>query len=166
MTPSQSVSNYDQTRLSRGVLETVLDLWIEFKKEHNVPIRGKSMVPILKDGDIAKVVHDIRDLKPGDIVIFRKGWYLIAHRVLLQYQDESGRRFYVTQGDKSRRPDSPVEENEIIGRVVGVVREGRYLLVDCRQQKWYRKLTDINLYLKLRFRRWMWIFHLLKVGVV
>lgn len=105
MTPSQSVSNYDQTRLSRGVLETVLDLWIEFKKEHNVPIRGKSMVPILKDGDIAKVVHDIRDLKPGDIVIFRKGWYLIAHRVLLQYQDESGRRFYVTQGDKSRRPD-------------------------------------------------------------
>ncbi|MBE0410620.1 MAG: signal peptidase I [Anaerolineales bacterium] len=148
---------------SRSVLEKVLDLWMEQKKEHDVPIQGKSMAPVLKEGDIARVVHDLSDLKPGDIVIYRKGWYLFAHRVLLQYDDEAGRKLYITQGDRSKRPDSPVEESEIIGRVVGVLRAGKYLTVDCQQQKWFRKLVDIILHIKIRIRRWMWILHLIRI---
>ena len=163
---SQTIATDSQPVLPRGVVEAVLDLWLEYKKEHDLPIRGKSMIPILNDGDIARVVHDKGDLKPGDIIIFRKGWHLIAHRVLLQYNDESGRKLYITQGDRSKRPDPPVEEGEIIGRVVGVIRGGRCLAVDFRQQKWYRKLVNINLHIKIRIRRWMWIFRLLREKVV
>jgi signal peptidase I len=147
---SQTVNSYDQTKIPRGVVEAVLDLWLEYKKEHDLPIRGKSMIPILND---------------GDIVIFRKGWHLIAHQVLFQYHDESDRRLYITQGDRSKRPDPPVEEGEIIGHVVGVKRGGRGLTVYFRQQKWYRKLVDINLHIKIHIRRWMWIFRLLREKV-
>jgi signal peptidase I len=141
MASSQSMKNFDRERPSRNVVEAAMDFWLEFKKEHHLPIQGKSMIPIIKEGDVARVLHDISDLKPGDIVIFRKGWYLIAHRVLLQFDDETGKKLYITQGDRSKRPDSPVEECEIIGRVVGVLRGGRYLAVDFRQQKWFKKLV-------------------------
>jgi signal peptidase I len=166
MASSQSMKNFDRERPSRNVVEAAMDFWLEFKKEHFLPIRGKSMIPTLKEGDIARVVHDISDLKPGDIVIFRKGWYLIAHRVLLQLDDETGKKLYITQGDRSKRPDSPVEECEIIGRVVGVLRKGRYLKVDCRQQIWLKKLTDIRLKIKIRIRRWIWIYRLMNYWIV
>jgi signal peptidase I len=159
---SPSIKSFDRERPSRNVVEAAMDFWLEFKKEHHVPIRGKSMIPILKEGDLARVVHDISDLKPGDIVIFRKGWYLIAHRVLLQFDDKSGRKLYITQGDRSKHPDSPIEECEIVGRVVGVLRGGSYRPVDFRQQKWYKKLVDFNLHFKLRTRRWLWILKLIK----
>jgi signal peptidase I len=163
---SPSIKSFDRERPSRNVVEAAMDFWLESKKEHHVPIRGKSMIPILKEGDVARVVHDIRDLKPGDIVIFRKGWYLIAHRVLLQFDDESGRKCYITQGDRSKHADSPIEECEIMGRVVGVLRGGSYRPVDFRQQKWHRKLVDFNLHFKLRIRRWLWILKLIKTQVV
>jgi hypothetical protein len=70
---SPSIKSFDRERPSRNVVEAVMDFWLEFRKEHHVPIQGKSMIPILKEGDVARVVHDISDLKPGDIVIFRKG---------------------------------------------------------------------------------------------
>jgi signal peptidase I len=165
MTTSYPGKNIDQPSPSRNVVEAVMDFWLEFKKEHHLPIQGKSMIPIIKEGDVARVLHDISDLKPGDIVIFRKGWYLIAHRVLLQYDDESGRKLYITQGDRSKHPDSPVEECEIIGRVVGVLRGGKYLAVDFRQQKWFRKLVDISLHIKIRIRRWMYMLKLMKAQV-
>jgi signal peptidase I len=163
---SPSIKSFDRERPSRNVVEAAMDFWLEFKKEHLLPIRGKSMIPILIEGDNARVLHDISELKPGDIVIFRKGWYLIAHRVLLQYDDESGRKLYITQGDRSKHPDAPIEEREIIGRVVGVFRKGRYLKVDCRQQIWLRKLTDIRLQIRIRIRRWIWISRLLNYWVV
>jgi signal peptidase I len=150
--------------LPEKVIESALDLWAQAKKEHEVPIRGGSMFPILKEGDVARVIHGGENHEPGDIVVFRKDWGLIAHRVLLHFEDDSGSRFYITQGDRCRFPDPPVKEGEIIGRVVGVLRAGRFLTFEQCQQKWLNRLATVRFVLKARLRRWKWIFQFLKSG--
>lgn len=119
-----------------GVVNAVLDLWRENRKVHEVPIRGRSMFPVLKDGDMVRVDSDLAGIGPGVIIVFRQGGELIAHRVLRTWQVGQGGRSYLTQGDRCSYPDRSVEAARILGQVVGVWRNGRYRPVDNWRQRW------------------------------
>jgi signal peptidase I len=87
-----------------------------------IPVRGDSMWPALRSGDLAGFVLLNRAPKRGDVVIARTRAGLVIHRVLRV------RRGLVTlQGDSCRRADRPIRESALIG-VVHQVRRGDRIL--------------------------------------
>jgi hypothetical protein len=122
---------------SDGVVNAVLDLWRDGHRAHEVPIRGRSMFPVLKSGDVVRVDPDLSGVGPGAIIVFRQRGALIAHRVLRTWQVGQGSLSFQTQGDRCSYPDRPVEAARILGQVVGIWRNGRYRPVDnWRQRGW------------------------------
>jgi len=154
---SRLAESQPQPPPSDGVVEAVLDLWREGQKAHEIPIRGRSMFPALRDGDIVRVVHEVGNWGPGVIVVFRQGRELIAHRVLRARQAGHGGRTYLTQGDRCPYPDRPLEAGEILGRVVGVWRNGRYRAVGGWRQRWLGWIIAQGLQVKTRLHQGKWI---------
>jgi signal peptidase I len=86
---------------------------------------GRSMYPLVCSGDYLLIEHrGIADLNVGDIVFFRSnfGTY-ITHRVI----KKNGSSTIITRGDNTRRFDSPVAAERIIGRVVKIEGRGKRL---------------------------------------
>jgi signal peptidase I len=76
---------------------------------------GRSMRPAIRHGDLLRVEPvDWRTLRPGDVVLFRLGGRLLAHRVVRA----DGTKL-VTRGDRSPREDPPVTADQVLGRVAG-----------------------------------------------
>ncbi len=92
-------------------------------------VRGHSMLPLLREGDIVFLVHrGPQDIRVGDIVVYRSlRGHLIIHRVIaiIKYGNEYE---YVTKGDNNPRDDSflfeyPPGRGVPYDRVIGVVWE-------------------------------------------
>jgi hypothetical protein len=83
---------------------------------------GRSMHPTIRDGEIitAEPVTSAR-LKWGDIVLYRVGEALLAHRIVgLQRRDGDPR--LLVRGDAPGAQDEGVTAGQILGRVVCTVR--------------------------------------------
>lgn len=103
--------------LGRDLLDAGVSLHIE--------VRGWSMHPIIKDGDKIQVSPvTIDEVNVGDIVLFRSGDRLLAHRII-SYSKEEGFISLWARGDRFRQPDPPFGEAELVGRVVMVFRSRR-----------------------------------------
>jgi len=83
-----------------------------------------SMEPIIKPGDIVfvkkiKDMEDIKLLKEGDIIQFKRNTILISHRIIeIKKEDEEQIRFK-TKGDNNSSPDSElVNPEDIKGKIV------------------------------------------------
>ena len=111
------------------VLKAVLDVWGQAGKQHFIPIAGRSMVPLIEDGDHVLVAHGCAGVRRGDVVVFRHQGRLIAHRVLRIHSNDAGPTF-VTKGDNTTQFDSPLSADEIVGRVLTVKRGDRYMSLD------------------------------------
>ena len=85
--------------------------------------RGFSMSPFIKDGDIV-AVSPLLGRRPGvgDVVAFTSpdAKKLIVHRIV-------GRkgRAYLARGDSNSETDGWVPEEDLLGRVTGVERDGK-----------------------------------------
>ena len=92
----------------------------------------------LPDGTVARVwLGDGASCLVGDVVIFRQGEQLVAHRVL--YRGVHGRavRHLVTRGDARIAPDPPVSCGRVLGRVTGIVTSSETLpLPQMRKRYW------------------------------
>ncbi len=115
--------------LPTPLLEAALDLWSQAQGQHLIPISGRSMLPLIRDGDRALVAHGSADVRRGDVVVFWREGGLIAHRVLRICGRDSELRF-VTKGDNVPHPDPPIDASEIVGRVLAVQRGGRRMRLD------------------------------------
>jgi signal peptidase I len=111
------------------VLEAVLDAWGQAGEQHFIPITGRSMVPLIQDGDHVLVAHGCAGVRRGDVIVLRREGRLIAHRVLRIYSGDAGPAF-VTKGDNASQFDSPLSADEIVGRVLTVKRGDRYMSLD------------------------------------
>lgn len=83
------------------------------------------MLPSIWPGDIIHVeAARPESLEPGDIVLYRHGPRLFAHRLL---QSPAGKKLnlFVTRGDALPSPDPPVSSSDILGRVTSIVAFGR-----------------------------------------
>jgi hypothetical protein len=118
----------DEKVISSSALHAALDLWSRSGEQHYLPIRGKSMLPMLREGDEVLVAHT-RDLQPGEIAVFQQPGGLIAHRVLLGYADDAA-PFLRTKGDNVLGLDPPVPYSAVVGRAVSISRRGRILDMD------------------------------------
>ena len=64
------------------------------------------------------------ELREGDVVQYLRGGRMVTHRFLTLGAGHASCHA-ITQGDAVARPDAPVSEAELVGRVVSVRRGGR-----------------------------------------
>jgi hypothetical protein len=86
---------------------------------------GTSMWPALRPGDealFAPIAHE-RGPRVGDVLLFRAGDRLVAHRLLGTLADGQLR----LRGDFVGTEDPPVPAGAVLGRLMGVRRGGRVL---------------------------------------
>lgn len=80
--------------------------------------------------------HDqINEIKPqntyclDDIVVFRQGDLLIAHRIIYFLQTSSGIE-YITQGDNNSQVDSRINKSQILGKVISIKRNDKVINIE------------------------------------
>ncbi len=89
--------------------------------EVRLKVTGASMLPYVWPGDVVTIERrDAADLRPGQIVLYRREERLVAHRVKFILGDR-----LITQGDSVPHCDSPVSASEVIGQLVDIHRRGR-----------------------------------------
>jgi signal peptidase I len=108
-------------------VDVVSDL---LRRGHSVRFRanGGSMHPTIREGE-AITVAPARPagIKRGDVILYRVGRGVIAHRVARVAHQPDGGLVFIPRGDASQGRDDPVKEAAILGRVVAVERGGRTL---------------------------------------
>ncbi|MCH7804948.1 MAG: signal peptidase I [Acidobacteria bacterium] len=99
---------------------------------------GRSMYPSIREGEVIAVEPvEASDVKLADIVLYRSERGLIAHRVVEIASRDA--RVFRLQGDASLSCDRPVAAEQILGRVVGVERNGRSVALASRGAKMWHK---------------------------
>lgn len=87
-----------------------------------IKARAHSMRPLISDGDELHVVpalNPMQDLRPGDIIVFRKNNLLLCHVLLNIQRDHVAQGYlFITQGYNCDHEDSPVPELDLLGRVI------------------------------------------------
>ncbi|HWU41675.1 MAG TPA: S24/S26 family peptidase [Candidatus Acidoferrum sp.] len=88
-----------------------------------IPVRGTSMFPSLLHGDKAWVVPTTaEEVRIGDVVLRLGETGPMVHRVVGWWWTRHGWRM-LTKGDGARWFDPPVHPDQLVGRVVALVRD-------------------------------------------
>ncbi len=113
-----------------GVLAVWLVIWASFGSNPFYVVSSGSMEPVLQINDVL-IVRDggsWDNLKVGEIIVFNRpegGDRVIVHRIVEISEDSDGDRTIKTKGDANPSSipgtDSPIREDDYIGRVVYVV---------------------------------------------
>jgi hypothetical protein len=119
-------------------------------------VTGTSMLPSVWPGDTLTVSRcNTEDLVPGRIVLCFRNQGFTAHRLV----GKSGNGF-ITRGDSLCDYDPPFQEDEILGEVVSILRDGRR--IDPSPAWWHgagrwilrRSQLSIRVLLGLKRRLW------------
>ena len=114
-----------------------------------IPVKGDSMWPSLRAGDVACVEPLVGEPAPGEVVLARLAEVLVVHRVL--QRDASG---YVLRGDNSDAEDPRLPSSRVLGRVRRVKRGGEVL----EQDRWDvgpRRVGRWRVVVKRRLASWL-----------
>ena len=133
---------------------------------------GDSMLPSVWPGDLLTVRRQsFSEFRPGQIVLYERGAsgrlpvagenaQLVAHRVIDcsgDFSGDLGPRQLVTRGDSLPCNDAPVHEDQILGRVVSISRNGRPIDLDFTRSRriaaWVLRRSDLAGRVLLRFTR-------------
>jgi peptidase S24-like protein len=108
----------------------VLDAILTDGHSSLVPVRGWSMRPSLVEGDVAVVAPFLGLPRQGQVVVARgPGSLLVVYR-LVDVEMRTGRRIYRLRGDAEKKTDTGVLREDLLGRVIAVVRDGRRLSIE------------------------------------
>jgi hypothetical protein len=95
-----------------------------------LPVRGISMHPWLREGDRVRVVAAAApDVRVGDIVVRVQGTGPVVHRFVGWWRTRHGWRM-LTKGDGAPRFDPPLAPAELVGRAVALLRDGQVRRLD------------------------------------
>ncbi len=105
----------------------LVEALLENERLLEINVRGNSMYPTIKGGGVARVVKcKLLDIKQGDIIVFKLNGKLIAHRFMRMVQSEGGSKL-LAKGDNNVHYDPPFAEVDLVGRVEGLVIDGKLL---------------------------------------
>jgi signal peptidase I len=93
---------------------------------------GISMYPTIRDGEaitVAPVASE--DVVSGDVLLCRHGTRVLAHRVV-GVSICGGARVFALRGDAKAACDPPVASDAVVGKVIGVNRNGRVIALSGR----------------------------------
>lgn len=101
------------------------EILLENNHQLSFSMRGNSMYPMLKSGDVGIVKKcSIADIQIGDIIVFKQNGKLVAHR-LVKIIVNNGTHLLVTKGDKNMHPDKPFTVEAFIGKVCSFQRRNK-----------------------------------------
>jgi len=93
---------------------------------------GGSMYPTIRDGEAITVAPVATgDVVRGDVLLCRHGTRVLAHRVV-GVTTRGGERVFELRGDAKLGSDAPVAAAAVVGKVVGVRRNGRVIALSGR----------------------------------
>jgi signal peptidase I len=88
-------------------------------------VTGTSMLPAVRPGDIVHVrACEIRDVAPGDVVLFDRGGRFFAHRAVRTNDGHT----LLTRGDAVGAPDPLVGRDQLLGKVHRICRRDRSIV--------------------------------------
>lgn len=109
----------------------------------NYRLKGNSMYPVLKAGDIARVdACHLNSLKKGDIVVFKANDILIGHRIV-DIKNVNNNFILTTRGDNSPHNDALFPPDELLGKITSFKRNNRERKVNSPCMN-FRKFTAMN----------------------
>jgi len=116
----------DRGRLSVEQLDAAMGLMGREGRRVVLPMRGESMLPMLRAGQLIAV--DLSPFEPelGDLLLFRQQDYLVVHRFLGPASREDGSPAFRTRGDGLPGLDPAVERARVRGRVRAIEDRGRW----------------------------------------
>ena len=85
-----------------------------------VPVRGGSMLPTLREGQVLSVDFSPVSPRRGDLLFFRQEGDLVVHRVVARSRFRDGGPCFRTRGDGRPNLDPRVSPSKGVGRVVAV----------------------------------------------
>jgi signal peptidase I len=98
-------------------------------------VLGGSMRPWLRGSDVVEVRKEpLERVRRGDVVAYARGGGLFVHRVIGKRTCD-GRLVLITKGDAFCDPDAPIDERELLGRVVCATRGNRRIALDARGRR-------------------------------
>jgi len=124
MTPEQSdtIHSPDTTMLAAvGMIEAS-------EGEYRMRATGASMLPLIRQGDILAIQRIRTGFIPGQILVYRVGVRLIAHRLLRLSGGEVS--IAQTMGDNSVKADPAVSMEQWIGIAIAIQRNQRWMPLD------------------------------------
>jgi hypothetical protein len=121
------------------LLDAALELLGEGAGRAVFEVRGRSMKPTLRDGDAVLVLLNDRDVRPGDLAVFRLGPDTVVHRCVAVDADRL--RF---RGDGREDLDPPIAAAEVLGRVVALRRAGEWLGLEGRAARLYARAVALH----------------------
>lgn len=97
-------------------------------------VHGTSMQPWVRPKDIALIRKiSIENVRCGDVVLFRRENHLLVHRIV-QKSGSLDATQLLSKGDAHPTSDGVVQEQELLGRVVRIYRDGRRIDLDAPRQ--------------------------------
>jgi signal peptidase len=110
------------------------------------------MYPTIRENESITVEPiEPQDVKVGDIILYRSGESVVAHRVIRIEKVEGKASRFILREDTWGTLDEPVEAEQILGKVVSVERVGRSIDL-------YSRRVKMRLFahtLASRFKRWV-----------
>jgi len=86
---------------------------------------GTSMYPTIRDGEAITIASiAAADVVRGDVLLCRHEGRMLAHRVV-EVTTRGADRFFELRGDSKAACDTLVSADAVVGRIVGVRRNGR-----------------------------------------
>ncbi|MBZ5698603.1 MAG: signal peptidase I [Acidobacteriia bacterium] len=93
--------------------------------EVRLRVFGTSMAPSILPGDLISIRRaGLREISPGEIVLFSQKGRLFVHRVV-RSAERLDHVCLITRGDRLCHNDPPVSSSEFLGRVISVERGNR-----------------------------------------
>jgi hypothetical protein len=97
---------------------------------------GISMYPTIRDGEAITVARvSAAEVVRGDVLLCRHGMRVLAHRVV-GVTTCGSERFFALRGDAKASCDASVSGSGVVGRVIGVHRNGRAIALSGRPARW------------------------------
>src|SRR5437879_4418519 len=97
-------------------------------------VHGTSMQPWMRPKDIALIRQiSIENVRCGDVVLFRRENQLFVHRIVEKRGPLNAARLF-SKGDAHPTSDGVVQEQELLGRVMRIYRNGRRIDLDAPRQ--------------------------------
>jgi hypothetical protein len=101
----------------------MLETWRRDGAEAWIEATGGSMLPLIRPGDRLLVGFGEQDARRGDVIVFRHGGLVVAHRVIGSRQgDGAGARRLIAKGDNEPFATEDVAPFELLGVVRAVDR--------------------------------------------
>ena len=97
-------------------------------------VHGTSMQPWVRPKDIALIRQiSIENVRCGDVVLFRREDHLFVHRIVEKRGSLDAAQLF-SKGDAHPTSDGVVQEQELLGRVTRIYRNGRRIDLDAPRQ--------------------------------